>query len=293
MTDISCDHCQHEIPLDWRHCPHCCFGLQCPNVRRAREAEEKAALTARYEAAIQDANTQGCSTVVHEFEQVAVSAKIVMGTTMSKLLPIVNRSRDLFATYYDLMDLKFYSTANGQIDWNKRRPQAEIELLGTHKHIDKLHYACLSADGQSLPHYGECTVRLSERMVAHRVSLYTENTAVAYHRNHGFPIGNRAEWSDRGLLCVAKLAGKLNSSTKSAEFPEILMQAGPTGVEDEFVEVQILGEMTFRTFESLEIRTNNSQKRSAPKRPRVHRGTKDQLLIEDYAEQNGVPCELV
>lgn len=293
MSDASCDHCRHEIPLDCQHCPHCCFGLLCPNVRQARMADEKAALAARYKSAVQDADVRGSLAVVKEFEQAALSAKIVMGITLSKLLPIANRSRDLFATYYDLMDLKFYSAAKGQIDWNKRRPQAEIELLGTHKHLEKLHYACLSADGRSLPHYGECTARLSEHMVAHRVSVYTENTAVAYHRDHHFPAGNRADWDDRSRLCVAKLAGKLNSSIKSVKFPEILMQAGPTGVEDEFVEVQILGEMTFRTFETLEIRTNNSPKRSAPKRPRVRRGTKDEILVKDYSEQNGVPCELV
>ena len=292
MTLEICEHCSNEIPLDWRHCPHCCIGLRCPNVRKAEEPAERLALEHRYQTAVADATSRGAAAVLQEFETQVQSAVAVLGTTIGKLLPICNRSRDLFATYYDLMDLKFFAECAGAVNWNTRRPQAEIELMGTHKHIDKLHYACLSIDGKSLPHYGECTVWLAEIMIRHRASLLSENSAVAYDRDGGFAAGHRSTWDNRARLCVAKLAARLTPSAKSIQFGKILMNAGPRAVEDEFVEVQVLGEMTIRTFERVIIRVKKSAKPSAAKRPRKRRGTKDELLIQDYCGQHGVPCEL-
>lgn len=293
MTPENCDHCGNEIPFDCRHCPHCCHGLRCPNTRKANEITEKKALNARYQAAVDDAVQRGAGSVLREFEVEVGTAKAVMGTTLNKLLPIANRSRDLFATYYDLMDLNFFSEHTGSIDWNTRRPQAEIELMGTHKHIESLHYACLSIDGESLPHYGEFNVWLAEKMIAHRASLLSENSAMAYDRDKGFELGHRAIWDDRVKLSVAKLASRLTSSLRSSQFPRILMKAGVTAIDDEFLEVQVLGEITIRTFECVTIKARKSAKRSSEKRPRSRRGSKDEVLIRDYCLQNGVPCELI
>lgn len=231
--------------------------------------------------------------ILQEFESEVNMAKVVMGTTLEKLLPVANRSRDLFATYYDLMDLKFLAENSGPIDWNTRRPQAEIELMGTHKHIESLHYACLSIDGESLPHYGRCTIVLAKKMISHRASLLSENSAVAYHRDHGFQPGHRSTWDNRIKLCVAKLASRLTQSCQSNQFSEILLNAGTKAIDDEFVEIQVLGEMTIRTFESVRIRRQTSAKPAAANRPRTRRGTKDEALIQDYCNQHNVPCELI
>ncbi len=288
-----CNHCTFEIPLDCRHCPHCCYGLQCPNVRKANDPAEKQALERRYRFAVVDAAARGASTVVQEFQNRVLAAKVVMGIPIKKLLPIANRSQDLFASYYDLMELKFLSQSSGPIDFNTRRPQAEIELMGTHKHLREIYYACLSIDGNSLPHYEECTVWLAEKMISHRASLLSENSAVAYHRDHELTLGHRAIWPDRAKLCVAKLASALSPAVQSSQFAKLLMNPGPTAIDDEFVEVQVLGDMTIRTAERVEIRSPKTNNPSNAKRSRSRRGSKDEILIRDYCGQQGVPCEIM
>ncbi len=228
-----------------------------------------------------------------EFQTSVLAAKVVMGVSIRKLLPIANRSQDLFASYYDLMDLKFLAQGSGPIDWNTRRPQAEIELMGTQKHLREIYYACLSIDGNSLPNYGECTVWLAEKMISHRASLLSENSAVAYHRDHKLASGHRATWPDRAKLCVAKLASTLSPTVQSSQFAKLLMKSGTTGIDDEFVEVQVLGDMTIRTAERVEIRSPKVSLPSNAKRSRSRRGSKDELLIRDYCRQQGVPCEIM
>jgi len=293
MTPEICNHCTFEIPLDCRHCPHCCYGLQCPNVRKANDSAEKQALDRRYQFAVSDAAARGASVVLQEFQTSVLAAKVVMGVPIRKLLPIANRSQDLFASYYDLMDAKFLSQSSGPIDFNTRRPQAEIELMGTHKHLREIYYACLSIDGSSLPHYGECTIWLAEKMISHRASLLSENSAVAYHRDHELTLGHRATWPDRAKLCIAKLASALSPAVQSSQFAQLLMKSGTAGIDDEFVEVQVLGDMTIRTAERVEIRSQKTNNRSNAKRSRSRRGTADELLIRNYCRTQVVPCEIM
>jgi hypothetical protein len=294
MTAVNCTYCQNEVPLEWQHCPHCCHGQYFPNVRLAGDATEREALNARYNAARADAEARGVLDRVNNFESEVLAATLVIATSMAKLSAIANRERDLFATYYDLMELKFaVGHGGGPIDFRRRRPQAEIELLGSERLIRKLHYGCLSIDGKSLEHYGQCTIHVSPRMIQHRASLYSENTAVAYDRDHHFPPGHRAVWEDRGRLCVAKLASRISNSTATDDFKKILMKNGTNAISDEFVEVQILGELTIRAFLCVEIRTTQHSKPAAPTRPRSRRGTKDMQVIRNYCENNGVECRVL
>lgn len=305
MTTVTCDYCTFEIPLEFRHCPHCCYGLQCPNVRNAKD--DQPALEQRYQAALADARMRDCEPVVRQFESEVGTARAVLGTTLKKLLPVAKRERDLFATYYDLADLQFQrSPPSGWIDFNKRRPQAEVELLGSHKNIDQLHYAALSLDGKSLPHYGDCTVWLREHMVAHRASFFQENSAVCFDKNGGkFPPGYRSTWDERAKLCVAKLASQLTTLTQSGEFPKLIVRAGKStspqpAIDDEFVEIQIFGEMTFKTFERVELpkaaRSPSPKPSKASKiasRVRHRKGMAGYDVVYDYCVAQDVDCEFV
>ncbi len=291
-----CDHCLFELPGDALHCPHCCFGQRALNVVKAREKSETFELERRYQAAIKDAKRRGCAAQVAQFEtEIAADGRLVMGTSKKKLMPLIRGDRDVFATYYDLEALRFPQPATGPIDWNTKRPQAEIELLGTHKHIDKLHYAALSLDGESLPHYGDCTIWLAPHMVTHRASLLTENSVICFLRHNAqIPPGHRASWDDRTKLCVAKLAGKIEASTVPADFPKLIMKPGPdtTGIGDEFVEIQILGEMTIRTFERVKIKRQPATAgKSVSSRSRSKRGNSCPKIITDYFRNNDFQCE--
>jgi hypothetical protein len=75
-------------------------------------------------------------------------------------------------------------------------------------------------------------------MKHHRIELWEA---------HNLPKGHRATWENRGKLCVAKLAGKIEASKQASAFSGLLLQQGATSEEDEFVEVHIWGPMTVRT----------------------------------------------
>jgi len=93
-------------------------------------------------------------------------------------------------------------------------------------------------------------------MIAHRASVFEENS-VLFMERHGvtltqaedLPQGYRAPWKDRGKLCVAKLAQKIDQGTPTDELPGILLRQGSTPEDDEFVEVHVGGPMTVRTLE--------------------------------------------
>lgn len=141
-------------------------------------------------------------------------------------------------------------------DWEKLRPQAEIELLGNARHIERaeqIHYACLSLDGEGMPSYGDCILQLSEPMIAHRASCFDGNTAVIFDVEHNFDARLRSDWANRHKICTATVAKQLDSTTVSTDFPGILAAPDPGGdaANDSFIEVHIFGELTSRSFHSV------------------------------------------
>lgn len=295
MSMDVCGRCSYEVPLECTACPHCGGYGFFPNVRRARDERELEALNVRYDAALQDAQQRGCGAAVQEFESAIANSKAVLACDLSKLLAIATKA-GVFANYYDLVSLQFLAEPlPGKPDWSTLRPHAEIELLGSHNNIESLHYACLTLTGQSLPNYGECTVLLREDMTDQRASVFQENTGRFVHQ-HGVPFapGFRSTWDNRGKLCVAKLANRMTKSTQSDEFPELLLKAGASGIDDEFVEVQVFGDMTIRTFERVTVAKKSPAKPTGKrKRQRSRRGTTDELAVRDLCRANNVPCDII
>lgn len=290
----ECDRCKNDIPLDWTLCPHCGGHQNCPNVVMAKQPTEVDALERRHERAVKLADSRGAAAIVAEFQVATATSQAVLGSSLNKLKPIVLSDRELFATYHELAELRLMrESPPNDPDWNTVRPAAEIALLGGPKHIRQLHYAVVSLDGRSLPHYGECTIILRSDMIEHRASLFQENSAVYVHR-HGqnLPLGSRGTWGNRAKLCTAKVADRIEVSTKPTEFSELLLKPGPTAIDDDFVEVQVFGPMTFRTFAKVTV-TQSGSKPSSPKRLRSRRGTTDELAFKDYCHTNGVVCEIV
>ena len=127
--------------------------------------------------------------------------------------------------------------------------------------MDEIRFAALSLDGFGLDNYGACSLVLREEMIAHRASVFDENSVTFMeHREIGvrdansLPAGYRAPWADRHRLCVAKLARNLDSSTQSAEFGSLLLKPAETSADDNFVEVHVFGPMTIRTFAQVKVR---------------------------------------
>jgi hypothetical protein len=279
----ACVDCSFEFPEDRTQCPHCGRPQLFPNVKLAERRDERDALEARFQAALRDADTRSCRRVVDGFYVASLATKAVICCPAAKLFPLASGSHDLYATFYDLEELRFSRSARpGQPDWNTARIKGEIDLLGGSSATKNIHYAALSIDQFGVANYGEYAVVLRDDMISHRASVFQENSGVYFLRNHGAaPKGFRSNWADRGKLCVAKLEDRLTSTSTSADFPKIILKAAPDPVDDEFLEVQVFGPMTVRTFERV---TRLTGTRNAGEKA-VH------LAIRDYLAKAGMKVE--
>ncbi len=256
-----CDDCGNDMPMARTHCPHCGRPQYFPNVDLAKTSGEKAKLQARYEATMTDAERCGCKDNVNKFTAACAGAAAVFACGLQRLHREVASGTDIYETYNHLQRLRLRTSPPETLDWARLRPQAEIELLGSHEHLDKIHYACLSIDGVGLNSYGDCTVRLSEPMIAHRASCFEGNTAVLYHTERSFSVLLRCEWNDRGLICTATFGDHIDCSTGENDYPGILLKVGAASEQDQFIEVHVFGPMTARTFESVRIDTTSHSRR--------------------------------
>jgi hypothetical protein len=207
----------------------------------------------RYEAAIRDGERRGCSDNVSKFRDACGESIAVFACTLQKLHRETTTGTQLFETFHDLERLRLRASSSQKFDWSKLRPQAEIELFGCHEHLDKIHYACLSLDGNGLSSYGDCVVCLSDGMVAHRASCFEGNTAVIYAQQRSFSNSMRSTWGNRHIMCMAAMANDVQVGTCEVEFPEILLKVGSEPQYDRFIEVHVFGPMTAKTFSSIRI----------------------------------------
>jgi hypothetical protein len=189
---------------------------------------------------------------------------------------------DLFPTFYQIEELRARPEGPSSRPWKTLRSHAETELLRNKDLFDKLYYAALTIDGAGLSSYGNCTITLKERMIAHRTSCFEGNSALLFDLHHNFNAQLRSNWSDRGRLCAAKLGpsiGKLSDE----ELARLLLRIGPTPEEDEFVEAHIFGELTLKAFEHILIDVSKCD-------------DLDRLLARALSEKlkrNGVPVDVI
>lgn len=292
MAAELCNDCRGEVPIDWRYCPHCARPQRFPNVVLAQKQEERDELEGRYQEALADADSRGCRPQVDAFDQaIQGGSRAVMNCWIRKLLPIVTADRDLFATFHQLQELRFLREPNhGEPNWAVDRPNAETALLGSRKNIEEIQYAALTLDGRGLYNYGNCEILLRDGFVSHRASLFQENTGT-FMRTCGYkpPLGFRSDWSERHKLCLAKLAVRVDTATQPAGFPGLLMRTDPNDpLQDDFVEIQVFGPMTFRTFEKITLHHNSGSGKRGGKRQRNRRGATEPKALRDYAKKAGV-----
>jgi len=235
----ECDDCRNEMPISRLSCPHCGRPSFFPNIDKARDSKESAKLSQRFRAASDKCKQSDCEAIAEKFLDACKRSSAVFSCPVHKLHREIASGTDLFETYYDLERLKLRSEIPNGFDWAKLRPHAEIELLGTHKNIDQIHYACLSLDGKGLG-YGDCLVKLSESMIAHRSSCFEGNTAVIYAIQGHFDNILRSDWQNRHSICFATFGNKLDSRSTEADFPSILIDRGESSEDDSFIEVHVL-----------------------------------------------------
>lgn len=278
----SCKDCGFDFPITRTVCPHCARPSLFPNVALAQQKHEIEKLEQRYKDALSNAASRGCESVVSQFDDDCKSTIAVCQFGVARLHRQFASGTDVFAGYYDLEQLRLRMDAPNGFDWERLRPQAEIELLGNATYIEQIHYACLSLDGAGMPHYGDCTLQLSEPMIAHRASCFDGNTAVIFAVEHDFNARVRSDWANRHKICTATVAKQLNSTTIANDFPGILAAPDPGGdaANDFFVEVHVFGELTSRSFHSATFVTAGYRKEE-----HVYKGAVEATLVKA-----SVPC---
>lgn len=250
ILSLNCDYCKNDFPPSRRECPHCGQPSLFPNVTIA--LNQQSVLQDRYEKAKDDALSRGVSVNVNDFEKALGKSYVVINRSLSELNRLVGSDFEVYATYYYLSE--GIRLQKGEEFDSLRQAADSIFFTGYAKEI---RFAVLSLDSIGLSNYGDCSWVLRENMIAHRASVFEENTTLYYMNNpiikgaKDIPEGYRAIWADRAKLCVAKLAPKIDTATIPAQYSNILMHQGATSADDEIVEVHIFGSMTIRTIEEV------------------------------------------
>lgn len=249
-----CDFCGHGYHFSQHLCPHCARPANYPNVYAAQASDEIAALRARYQDAKNAARAHGAETLraVEGFETEASDSRAVIARPGGELQRLSTSDSEVYATFYQWLEAGVRLPSGGKWD-TLRRVTDEALFPGYREHI---RFAALSLDGAGLKNYGDYFAVLRPEMIAHRATVFEENSVLFMkHRGvrmdeaHGLPRGHRATWEERGKLCVAKLADRIDAAAPPGAYSGILLRQGSTSEDDDFVEVHVWGPMTIRTLE--------------------------------------------
>lgn len=252
---MLCPQCQSDIHFSHTECPECGFQLGYPNVRQAQDPQELQALDLRYQAARTGLAARNADSVGFQFEQeVNTNSRAVICRRWGTLATWLDHGNELFLTYYE------------QLESGKRRPQdngfdtsrTAVDEVFFPYFKDHINFAALSLDGKGPASYGECHFSFKQIAIAHRTSVFEENTVVftAKHRivpTDRPPVGYTATWDARGRLALAKLADQLEHHSQSTDFPAILLVNRGGTDTDEFLECHIFGRLTISNIEQVKV----------------------------------------
>ncbi|MCX7110228.1 MAG: hypothetical protein NTX45_08885 [Proteobacteria bacterium] len=253
-SSTPCDECGFDIPASSDRCPHCGRPSLFPNVTAAKRPMEQAALEQRYQTALQNVDP-ACLPILDKFEKsVENQSEAVITRYVSEVYTLAANENALYGNFYQLVGAgvrlpaeNFWETIRGVVD----------EKLFTH-YKENIRFAALTMNRRGIGHYGDCHMTLKSDMIAHRATVFEENSIVFMDRRKEFltaelPAGYRAIWQDRGKLAVAKLASKLSHTMTEADFSSLLMNDGAKPEDDQFVEVHIYGSFSMRTVEEISL----------------------------------------
>jgi len=227
-----------------------------PNVHAAEQAAERSALVKRYDSAFREATARKADRSLHSFETALADSRAVIARSASELLRLATSDNEIYSTYYGLLSAGIRLPSGSK--WDVLRGVVDSALFPNYK--EHIRFAALSLNGVGLSNYGEYSIALRSDMIAHRATVFHENSIV-FMKHQGIkvaevdklPPGYRATWAERGKLCVAKLYGSIDASTPPDEYCTLLLRQGKTSAEDDFVEVHIWGLMTVRTIEQVTL----------------------------------------
>ena len=248
---MDCPRCSNQIKGNERICTSCGNDVGFPNVRAAKEYEEKAALAKRYKKALENASGRGCSDVVIAFlDALGYSVAVICGSP-SKVNELVSSANALYNNFYQLVGAGARRLEGVKMDL--LRGIADSIMFPHYK--EHIRFAALSLDGVGVTAYGDCSMVLKDIAISERATVFEENSVLFCEKRglgaaNPLPPGYRATWEDRAMLATAKLEPRIGPATNAAEFPAILI--GKTG--QDFVEVHIFGTLDRGSIERIVAR---------------------------------------
>jgi hypothetical protein len=260
----NCPNCGAAAVPSEEKCPACGEYLGPPNVRAISESTERAALWARYEAALARAEMRGAKKKVLEFETAVASSVAVVAMDLYRLRDLAADARNWYSNYHLSVRGKVRQAAT---EANARQREA-VDAIMFPGYGDEIVNAALSLDGKGLTSYGAYAVLLKDIAVAKRATVLEEN-AFNFVKRHKvaphsvIPRGFRGVWVERQVLAVAKLADRIDSTTGRDMFPELLLKSTTDRTRDEFVEVHIFGTFNVNAIDG--VRGSSSPKDAASK----------------------------
>jgi len=197
MTGVeSCEFCGFEVTSYLDRCPHCARPSRFPNVIQASKAEEKDALAVRYKAAQNEAKTRGVESLVQQFkEAVAQHSQAIIAKDLEVIKRLADSEKELYATFYSLVEAGIRIPNDTR--WDKYRGIVDEALFPYYK--KHIRFAALSLDDKGLINWGECSLVLRDDMIAHRATVFEENSILFVGKHH---IGLMEAFLDYYISCT-------------------------------------------------------------------------------------------
>lgn len=268
-TLIKCGVCEEDLsPFATLCCV--CDTHYYPNVNLAALPEERAELQKRYDDTRKEIAARGLNKIADQFEQSVNNSFAVICVKFPELERLASSESELKSTYYTLADTRVPRAAPpAGVDWNAFREVVDAGLFREHAKRD-MHFAALATSTVGPTAYGPCTLICATKNIEKRASTFEKNSCQFFIEWGGvpepdkIPKGYRSTWADRAKLALAKLGKQLVADMTSEQIASLLLHAGATTDEDDFVEVHICGAMSAKTFEEVKIDEESAKKRYAP-----------------------------
>lgn len=280
MVEVECELCGGNPPKSATpQCVRCGQFIGYPNVREVEHEDEKDALEARYQKAIEESKRRRAYTRLMGFEADMQSTHAVINVNIDFLYHFITYHSALHSTYTLQTEGAIRKMATSEDD--KRRKGVESTLFGSY--AKEIRYAALALDGPGLTSYGPFTLQLRPETITIRATLLEENSYdfVKKHRilaGEQLPPGYRARWPERHKLAVAKHAEHISENTKPEAHAGILLSSEGNREKDSFIEVHIYGPFDLGAIEAVMGKVDTKSKRE--------RATLEE--IKECLEQEGI-----
>ena len=239
VSPNNCPHCGSKVRAQEKDCPACGSFYGFPNIRAAEQPEEVRALEVRYADAWLKTQVENKVSPFAAYETALVNSTAVVCRSLDQAKALISSTSAVYVNFYHQIDSGGRRAEETSVETRRQITDARV-FPSYHKDIT---FGALSLDGRGVASYGACSLVLKSVVIAHRATIFEENTVDFCDREcpeqtKAVPPGYRATWTRRAMLAVTKGEPQIDAKTLPENFPRILMD------RNQFVEVHIFGPFT-------------------------------------------------